>query len=189
MLCRDRSGFSRHLVRRRAAAARGQGFSKPRSCEIVSHPPIARPRWILRGRGRRGDRRQVEIAGWHDDDGRSRCLLGRVVNVAKTTYHGYEVSTLPPPAQTWATDELLNILESCVPIWAPGQTLASLGPANPKFWHFVVEAKKLAYRDVFAHNGDPKFSSIPLDRLLSKPYATSLCGQVNPDRASRTGPP
>jgi gamma-glutamyltranspeptidase/glutathione hydrolase len=114
---------------------------------------------------------------------------GEWVDVARTTYHGYEVSTLPPPAQTWATDEMLNILESCVPVWAAGQTLATLGPANPRYWHFVVEAKKLAYRDVFAYNGDPKFSSIPLERLLSKPYAASLCRQVNPERASRTGPP
>jgi len=114
---------------------------------------------------------------------------GEWVDVARTNYHGYDVSTLPPPAQTWATDEMLNILESCVPVWAPGQTLATLGPASPRYWHFVVEAKKLAYRDVFAYNGDPKFSTIPLERLLSKAYAASLCRQINPERASRTGPP
>src|SRR5262245_21648900 len=69
---------------------------------------------------------------------------GEWVTAATTNYHGYDVFMLPPPAQTWATDEILNILEACVPSWAPGQTLASLGPANPKYWHFVVEAKKLA---------------------------------------------
>ena len=110
---------------------------------------------------------------------------GEWVDVAQTNYHGYEISTLPPPAQTWATAEMLNILESCVPVWAPGQTLASLGPANPKYWHLLVEAKKLAYGDVFAYNGDPKFVSVPLDRLLSKAHAASLCARVNPDRASR----
>ncbi len=51
---------------------------------------------------------------------------------ARTTYRGYDVFTLPPPAQTWATGEILNILEACVPTWAPGQTLATLGPANPQ---------------------------------------------------------
>ncbi len=109
---------------------------------------------------------------------------GEWVVPATTSYHGYEVSTLPPPAQTWATDEMLNILEECVPVWAPGQTLATLGPANPKYWHFVVEAKKLAFNDLYAFNGDPNFVSIPLARLLSKPYARSLCGRVNPDRAT-----
>ena len=110
---------------------------------------------------------------------------GEWANVATTTYHGYDVSTLPPPAQTWATDEMLNILESCVPVWAPGQTLASLGPSNPKYWHFLVEAKKLAYGDLYAYNADPGFASVPLDRLLSKPYAASLCSRVDPERASR----
>jgi len=30
---------------------------------------------------------------------------------------------------------MLNILEACVPKWAPGQTLAGLGPRDPKYWH------------------------------------------------------
>jgi gamma-glutamyltranspeptidase / glutathione hydrolase len=113
---------------------------------------------------------------------------GEWVTAATTNYHGYDAFMLPPPAQTWATDEILNILEVCVPSWAPGQTLATLGPANPKYWHFVVEAKKLAYRDLFTYNGDPTVTPVPLDRLLSKNYARSLCGQVNPERASSTGP-
>ena len=110
---------------------------------------------------------------------------GQWMDVATTNYHGYDVATLPPPAQTWATDEMLNILESCVPVWAPGQTLASLGPSNPKYWHFLVEAKKLAYGDLYAYNADPDFAKVPIDRLLSKPYAASLCSRVDPERASR----
>src|SRR5215510_1335021 len=113
---------------------------------------------------------------------------GEWVTAATTNYHGYDALMLPPPAQTWATDEILNILEVCVPSWAPGQTLATLGPANPKYWHFVVEAKKLAYRGLFTYNGDPTVTPVPLDRLLSKNYARSLCGHVNPERASSTGP-
>jgi gamma-glutamyltranspeptidase/glutathione hydrolase len=113
---------------------------------------------------------------------------GEWVDAATTTYHGYDVSTLPPPAQTWATDEMLNVLEACVPKWAPGQTLASLGPASPRYWHFVVEAKKLAYTDLFAYNADPHFAQVPLQRLLSKSYAQSLCGRVDPDRATATAP-
>ena len=105
---------------------------------------------------------------------------------ARTTYRGYDVFTLPPPAQTWATGEILNILEACVPTWAPGQTLATLGPANPQYWHFVVEAKKLAFNDLYAFNADPSFSPVPLERLLSKTHAKSLCARVNPNRAANT---
>ncbi len=111
---------------------------------------------------------------------------GEWVMPATTNYHGYDVFTLPPPAQTWATAEILNILEVCVPTWAPGQTLATLGPANPKYWHLFVEAKKLAFNDLYAFNADPNFSSVPLQKLLSKSHAQSLCGRVDPNRAATT---
>ena len=45
---------------------------------------------------------------------------------------------------------MINVLEACVPVWAPGQTLASLGPRSPQYWHLMVEAKKLAYADLIA---------------------------------------
>ncbi len=107
---------------------------------------------------------------------------------ATTNYHGYDVSTLPPPAQTWAADEMLNILEACVPVWVPGKTLAAIGPANPQYWHFIVEAKKLAYSDLFTYNADPNFVTVPTARLLSKSYAQSLCSSVDPNRASKSKP-
>jgi gamma-glutamyltranspeptidase / glutathione hydrolase len=113
---------------------------------------------------------------------------GEFVEAATSNYHGYDLFELPPPSQAWAANEMLNILEACVPKWAPGQTLAALGPRNPKYWHLLVEAKKLAYRDLHAFNADPNFVKVPLERLLSKSYAASLCEQVNPDKASPTGP-
>jgi gamma-glutamyltranspeptidase/glutathione hydrolase len=113
---------------------------------------------------------------------------GEWVEAATTTYHGFDVMELPPPAQAWATNEMLNILEACVPKWAPGQTLAGLGPANAKYWHLMIEAKKLAYTDLYRYNADPNAVAVPIGRLLSKPYAASLCGKVDPARASSPGP-
>ena len=103
---------------------------------------------------------------------------------AVSRYRGFEVFELPPPSQDWATLEMLNILEACVPTWAPGATLATLGPRSPEFWHFMVEAKKLAYADLFTYNADPDFATVPLERLLSPAYAASLCGRVDPTRAA-----
>jgi gamma-glutamyltranspeptidase / glutathione hydrolase len=96
---------------------------------------------------------------------------------------------LPPPSQAWAADEMLNILGACVPQWAPGETLASLGPGNPKYWHLLIEAKKLAYADLFRYNADPDRVSVPLAQLLSAPHAASLCGKFDPRHASATLPP
>jgi len=113
---------------------------------------------------------------------------GEWVDLAHTTYHGHDLYELPPPSQAWAALEMVNVLEACVPVWAPGQTLASLGPRSPKYWHLMVEAKKLAYADLIAFNGDPNFVKTPIDRLLSKAHARSLCGRVSPAHASATGP-
>ena len=106
---------------------------------------------------------------------------------AQTRYHGYDVFELPPPSQDWATLEMLNILQTCVPQWSPGQTLAELGPRSPLYWHLLVEAKKLAYADLFEHNADPHYAAVPLERLLSPAYAASQCARVDPKRAARTG--
>jgi gamma-glutamyltranspeptidase/glutathione hydrolase len=113
---------------------------------------------------------------------------GEWVEPARTRYHGYELLELPPPAQAWAANEMLNILQACVAEWAPGKTLASLGPTNPLYWHLLVETKKLAYADLYRYNADPNFAAVPLDRLLSESYAASLCTKVDPAHASTPGP-
>ncbi|HET9218276.1 MAG TPA: gamma-glutamyltransferase family protein [Terriglobia bacterium] len=104
------------------------------------------------------------------------------VEPISTNYHGYDVYQLPPPGQGFAALEMLNILEVCVP--KLGFNLGKLGPGDPTYWHLMIEAKKLAYADLNAYNGDPKFSTIPVDRLLAKTYAATLCGKINPDKAN-----
>jgi gamma-glutamyltranspeptidase/glutathione hydrolase len=113
---------------------------------------------------------------------------GEWVEPARTQYHGYEILELPPPSQAWATNEILNILQACVPQWSPGRALASLGPASPDYWHFMVEAKKLAYADLYQYNADPHAAAVPLQKLLSESYAATLCAKVNSQHASSPGP-
>jgi gamma-glutamyltranspeptidase/glutathione hydrolase len=96
-------------------------------------------------------------------------------------YHGYDVYELPPNTQGFATLIMLNILEQVGPVL--GYDLARLGPRSPQFWHLLVEAKKLAYDDLNRYQGDPRFTHVPLDRLLSKEYAKRLCARIDPHRA------
>jgi gamma-glutamyltranspeptidase/glutathione hydrolase len=96
-------------------------------------------------------------------------------------YKGYDFSQLPPPGQGWAALEMLNIIEACVPYH--GYDLAELGRPNAMFTHFLVEAKKLAYSDLHRYNADPAFNPPPLDLLLSKDYAASLCDLIDPTAA------
>jgi len=104
------------------------------------------------------------------------------VEPISTNYHGYDVFQLPPPGQGFAALQMLNILEVCAP--QHGITLADLGPANPTYWHFMVEAKKLAYSDLHAYNGDPNFTDLPVERLLSKSYAAELCERIDMQHAT-----
>jgi gamma-glutamyltranspeptidase/glutathione hydrolase len=113
---------------------------------------------------------------------------GQWVTPAQTGYHGYTLNELPPPSQAWATNLMLNILEACVPAWGKGETLAQLGPRSAKYWHFLVEAKKLAFADLHRYNADPDFAPVPLRMLLSQAHAAALCPKVDPDHAASTGP-
>jgi gamma-glutamyltranspeptidase/glutathione hydrolase len=72
---------------------------------------------------------------------------------------------------------MLNILEVCAP--KLGLDLAALGPRSPDYWHLLVEAKKLAYTDLYAYNADPGFSPVPVTRLISKSYAGELCSRID----------
>jgi gamma-glutamyltranspeptidase/glutathione hydrolase len=94
-----------------------------------------------------------------------------------TQYHGYEVYEFPPSTQGFATLEMLNILEVCAP--KLGLDLAALGPRSPDYWHLLVEAKKLAYADLYAYNADPGFVPVPVTRLISKSYAGEQCGRID----------
>jgi gamma-glutamyltranspeptidase/glutathione hydrolase len=170
----------------------------PKPGAIFKNPELARTFRILQAGGAdafyRGEIAKAIIA-------KSRSLGGTMtpedlanyhgewVEGARTRYHGYDVIELPPPAQAWAANEMLGILQACMPLWSPGKTLASLGPANPEYWHLMIEAKKLAYADLYRYNADPNFASVPLERLLSDSHAASLCGQVDPKHASTPGPP
>ena len=103
-----------------------------------------------------------------------------------TNYHGYDIYEMPPSTQGFAVLEMMNILEVCAP--RLGMNLATLGPRSPEYWHLLVEAKKLAYTDLYAYNGDPGFIQIPTQRLISKAYAGELCGRLDPNKAATPEP-
>jgi gamma-glutamyltranspeptidase / glutathione hydrolase len=170
---------------------------RPEVGEVFSNPALGRAFQLLRKQGPAafysGDIARAIVAKSNALGGTmTRADLanyrGEWVEPVQTRYRGHDVYELPPPSQGWAALEMLNILEICMPVWSPGASLADLGPANPRYWHLLVEAKKLAYADLFAFNADPNAVKVPLDRLLSKDYARSLCGRVDPANAAVTRP-
>jgi gamma-glutamyltranspeptidase/glutathione hydrolase len=99
-----------------------------------------------------------------------------------TNYHGYDVFEFPPSTQGFAVLEMLNILEVCAPTL--GINLAALGPKSALYWHVLIEAKKLAYADLYAYNADPQFSQVPVEKLISKAYAAEQCRRIDLHKAS-----
>jgi len=92
-----------------------------------------------------------------------------------TTYRGWDVYEIPPNSQGIAALVMLNILENF--------PLSEYGRATSESLHVMIEAKKLAYADMQRHVGDPRFSRIPVEELLSKPYARARAALVDLRRA------
>src|SRR5580658_5026973 len=92
------------------------------------------------------------------------------------TYRGYEVYKPGFWTQGPVMIEALNILE--------GFDLRSMGHNSPEYLHTVVEAVKLAFADRDEYYGDPKFSKIPEEILLSKDYAAERRKLIDPEHAS-----
>jgi gamma-glutamyltranspeptidase/glutathione hydrolase len=97
------------------------------------------------------------------------------------TYRGYEVYKPGFWTQGPVMIEALNLLE--------GYDLKAMGHNSPRYLHTVVEAVKLAFADRDQYYGDPKFSKIPEETLLSKEYATERRKLIDPEHASMESRP
>jgi gamma-glutamyltranspeptidase/glutathione hydrolase len=90
-------------------------------------------------------------------------------------YHGWTVAKTGPWGQGPVLLQSLALLE--------GFDLAGLDPCGADFIHLVVEAMKLAYADREIYYGDPKFSRVPMEHLLSAAYNDARRGLIS-ERAS-----
>jgi gamma-glutamyltranspeptidase / glutathione hydrolase len=103
------------------------------------------------------------------------------VEPISTDYRGIRVYEIPPPGQGIAALEMLNILEEF--------DLAALDPVGADRIHLEVEAKKLAFRDLYEKVGDPEFAEVPTQELVSKEYAARLREQLSLVRAGESVEP
>src|SRR6202050_4366273 len=93
------------------------------------------------------------------------------VEPISTRYRDWTVYELPPNGDGMAALEMLNIMEQFQP--PPG------GPHSAAELHTRIEAMKLAYADVKAYDGDPRFGKIPVTQLLSKEYAAKRAALID----------
>jgi gamma-glutamyltranspeptidase/glutathione hydrolase len=98
------------------------------------------------------------------------------VEPVSTTYRGWTVYELPPNGQGIAALSMLNIMEHF--------PMAQYGHNSVDALHVMIEAKKLAYADMYKYVGDPRFSQIPVKELISKELAAQRAKLIDMSKAA-----
>ena len=91
-------------------------------------------------------------------------------------YRGYDVYKCGPWSQGPVFLQQLALLE--------GFDLKGMGLNSADYIHTVTEAAKLAFADREQYYGDPNFTDVPLEGLLSKDYASRRRGLIDNGHAS-----
>ena len=98
------------------------------------------------------------------------------VEPISTTYRGWTVYELPPNGQGIAALSMLNIMEQF--------PLGQYGHNSVDALHVMIEAKKLAYADMYHYVGDPRFTAVPVKEMLSKDLAKERAKLIDMNKAS-----
>ena len=144
----------------------------PRVGEVFRNPDLARSLELIAGGGRdvfyKGDIASRIVATSSRLGGTMTAedlaeFSSEWVEPISTTYHGWTVYEIPPNGQGIAALIMLNIMENF--------PLAKFGHNSADALHATIEAKKLAYADMYRYVADQKFARVPVAGMLSKEYA------------------
>jgi gamma-glutamyltranspeptidase/glutathione hydrolase len=90
-------------------------------------------------------------------------------------YRGFSIVTMPPPSSGGAVLlQVLSVLES--------ENLSELGHNSSAHIHLLAEAFQHAYADRAAVMGDPAFTEIPLEEMLSEERIQAIRASFDPQR-------
>ena len=175
-------------LQERPAAARiflDQGHA-PKAGWILRQPELAETLGRLAKQGAAGfyggpvGRALVESVnraggGWHATDLEGYRLVERPP--LKFQFRGATVTTaVLPSAGGIALAQSLLVLEQL-----------GVGDARaPRDAHLVIEALRRAFHDRAMHLGDSDFVRVPVERLVSRGYATQLAASISVDTATRS---
>ena len=103
------------------------------------------------------------------------------VTPACVDYRDVELCELPPNGQGFAALQMVNILKNV--------DLRQWSRNHPKVWHYLTEAKRLAFEDLARYYGDPDFSDVPTEQLLSDAYGKQRFSLIDPESVLRDPSP
>ncbi len=174
-------------VRRDANAARTYlpGGAVPRAGQLVRFPDLA---WSYRQVARDGADAFYKgeiarrIVSYSERQGGTMTAADLAefrpewIAPISTTYRGWTVYEMPPSGQGIAALAMLNLMEQF--------PLNDYGHNSAEALHRMIEAKKLAYADMARHVADPKFATVPVAAMLSKPYARERARLIDTTKAA-----
>ncbi len=150
------------------------GTKTPALGEIIRQPELA---WSLEEIARNGRdafyagaiaERIVEASNGHFTLSDLAAHKTRILAPLSVGYRGLTVHCQPPPSQGMILAQELALAE--------GFELAGLTEAERT--HILVECKKRAFADRFAHLADPEWHDVPLTKLLSEPYLAKRRAEI-----------
>ncbi len=147
--------------------------------ERIRQPALARSlREIAAGgagafyRGRIGKAIVAATEGWISARDLERYKV-RWLDPVRSTFHGYEIVSMPPPSSGGThLIQILNLLES--------EPLERLGFQSASSLHLIASAMQRAYVDRARYMGDPDWVKVPVATLTSKAYAERIHATIDP---------
>ena len=97
------------------------------------------------------------------------------VDPLETDYRGWKVFEIPPNSQGIAALMMLNIMAQF--------PLSTYGPESAQRYHIEMQAQQLAYADLHRYVGDPRFTKVPVQGMLSVDYAKSRAALIDTSEA------
>lgn len=95
----------------------------------------------------------------------------------KSTYRDYTIFTMPPPSSGVHLLTMLSMAET--------KPLREIYEKDAtEYYHFIAEVMRRGYADRAILGGDPLFTKIPVERLLSKKYAEQKISDFDRQSAS-----
>ena len=158
------------------------GDVAPKAGDIFKNPDLARTLSALAAQGRsafyEGSIAQA-MADYFKAIGADltlddlRAHRGEWVEPRGVEYHGYTLYELPPNGQGFAALMMLNILKQI--------DLREFERGSADIFHYMVEAKRLAFESMAGTFADPDFAEMPIDELLSEDFAKRQFARIRPD--------
>ena len=161
------------------------GTRAPKAGEVFRNPDLAGSLRLIAEKGRdgyyKGKTAEAILTISREQEGTMTAadlaeFQPEWVTPIKTAYRGWNVYEIGPNTQGISALMMLNLMEQ--------YPIGQYGFHSTNAMHVMIEAKKLAYADMLRYVGDPKFSRVPVEALLSKPRAVERARLIDAAKAA-----